>query len=759
MLFDFDALDEEELGSRLLPGDGPWTGEITAIRFHNPDTGFTIAVFRMPSGHEATIKGITVQARVGMRVHVTGVEINDARWGPQIDASVITEVLPTTADQIRAYLASGVIAGIGAVTANRIVDAFGDDTLEILDHAPNRLEAVHGIGPATAEKIRLSWSESTALRDVMITLAGASISPAVAGRCVRHFGSDAATIITTDPYRLLEVSGIGWRQADTVADALGVEPDAPQRLAAGIAHAVDAADQHGHCYLPLGDLVGQAKALLVEPPAGKRGRVTLSNDALRDEFTRLVADEVLCVEGADLPMAQRRVYTQRMLKCETGVAEMIATLAKPLRSDRMASEFAKLAEAEWLTALRPDDEVTPAPEQVAAVKAAMLHGVSVLTGGPGCGKSWTVARMVDLAQRYGFSVTLAAPTGRAAKRLKDLSGADAKTVHRLLAGGGGDPDDDDDDSSLVPGDLIIVDETSMMDIRLMRRLTAAVAPGTHLVLVGDIDQLPSIGPGKVLMDIIDSGAVPVTRLVKVFRQAAQSGIVVAAHAINTGKRPDRIGAYRDLMFRYVRRGSAEVADMIVDLVRAGLPEHGIAPSAMPVLTPQRKGDCGVNALNERLQQALNPPAPHRRELKFADRVFRVGDRVMQVKNDYDRGVFNGTTGRIESIDGSDGDMEMTVITEDGDAVEYERSHLGDLVLAYAMTIHKAQGSEYPGVIIPILPEASFMLRRNLLYTALTRARRAAVVIAAEYSLGKAVNTVDSHRRHTYLAERLRVAAA
>ena len=714
-------------------------GTLGRVVFRDADSHFTVARF-LPTGQTepVTVVGELVQVTEGMPLRLRGTWVEDRKWGRQFRIETYHLRAPTTLVGIAKFLGSGVIPGIGPELARRLVEKFGMDTLDVIDHHPARLEEVPGIGSSRAAKIASAWAEHRHIQDVMVFLHGHGVSAAFAARIVKRYGKEAIAKVRENPYRLaVDVWGIGFRTADAIAEKLGIARDAPERLAAGLLHVLEDALEDGHLHVPEPELYATAAELLAVDPDKLRTPLAHLEHARR-VVKETLGDRGICVSE----LAAWQAETE----AATAFAALIATPARPVALDVDAA----IADVEVKTGL------ALAAQQRRAVAAALVDKCVVITGGPGVGKTTIVRAIVTCAALTRRAVALAAPTGRAAKRLQESTGVEAMTLHRLLeyqpqtggfARGATEP---------LDADLVIVDETSMVDVPLLRALLVAIRPSAQLVLVGDVDQLPSVGPGAVLADVIASGAATVVRLTEIFRQAAQSRIVVSAHRINRGELPDldppADGATTD--FYFVERDDAEAARAtVVQLVAERIPAkfgHD-AIAGIQVLTPMHRGDLGTAALNAALQARLNPPGPA--ELVRGDRAFRAGDKVMQLRNDYDKGVFNGDIGVIAAVDPDAAVLRIDFA--DGRVAEYERAELDQLVHAYAVSVHKSQGSEYPAVVLPLATQHYMMLQRSLLYTAVTRGKRLVVLVGSRRAIGMAVRNATARQRHTWLAERIR----
>jgi exodeoxyribonuclease V alpha subunit len=724
------------------------------ITYANQDTGYTVArVATDRSSDLLTVVGPLLGAQPGESLRLQGRWASHPQYGRQFQVEAYSTVLPATIQGIRRYLGSGLIKGIGPKMAERIVDHFGQATLEVIEEDPKRLVEVPGLGPKRTAMITAAWAEQQAIKEVMVFLQGVGISTSLAVRIYKTYRDDAIEVVRREPYRLAgDVWGIGFKTADQIAQRLGIPHDSPQRVKAGLQFALSQAAEDGHCYLPETELVTKATELL-EVDIG------LAEHCLEE----LVAEEGVIAEP--LPAA-----VSPGVREETGRAIWLVPFHRAERA--LAAGLLHLLEApvdrlpwvqavDWTAALdwlHQATGVTLAPEQQAAVRLALTQRVAVLTGGPGCGKSYTVRAIVTLARAKRAKILLAAPTGRAAKRLSELAGLEAATLHRLLQlRPGGDAVFDRDHP--LDADLMVVDEASMLDVLLANKLIKAIPPGAHLLFVGDVDQLPSVGAGEVLRDLLAAERLPRVRLTHVFRQAQQSGVIANAHRINAGQPPILHGL--DDFFLFAEDDPDRVADLVVDIVANRLPRRfGLDPQEIQVLCPMHRGPAGAGTLNERLQAALTPAREGLAERRFGGRVYRVGDKVMQLRNNYDKGtagVFNGSVGVVTAI--SVEDSELRVLLDEDEEVVYGFDELDELTHAYAVSIHRSQGSEYACVVVPVTTSAWLMLQRNLLYTAVTRAKRIVVLVGSRRALAKAVRTQGAGRRHTALTQRLRPASA
>ncbi|WP_425424214.1 SF1B family DNA helicase RecD2 [Streptomyces chattanoogensis] len=742
-------------------------GVLERITYANEETGYTVA--RVDTGRGAgdllTVVGALLGAQPGESLRMEGRWGSHPQYGKQFTVENYTTVLPATIQGIRRYLGSGLIKGIGPRIADRITEHFGTDTLDVIEKEPGRLIEVPGLGPKRTKMIGAAWEEQKAIKEVMVFLQGVGVSTSIAVRIYKKYGDASISVVRNQPYRLAaDVWGIGFLTADRIAQAVGIPHDSPDRVKAGLQYALSQSTDQGHCFLPEERLIADAVKLLQVDT----GLVIDCLGELADDPEGVVREQVPGSDGEPVTA----VYLVPFHRAEISLAGRLTRL---MRSD--GDRMPAFGDVDWDKALawlarRTGAEL--APEQQAAVRLALTQKVAVLTGGPGCGKSFTVRSVVELARAKKAKVVLAAPTGRAAKRLSELTGADASTVHRLLElKPGGDAAYDADRP--LDADLVVVDEASMLDLLLANKLVKAVPPGAHLLLVGDVDQLPSVGAGEVLRDLLagggaapgasdrgggraTGGTVPSVRLTRIFRQAQQSGVVTNAHRINSGVPPLTTGL-KDF-FLFAEEDTEAAGRLTVDVAAHRIPaKFGLDPRRdVQVLAPMHRGPAGAGALNGLLQQAVTPARPDLPERRFGGRVFRVGDKVTQIRNNYDKGrngVFNGTVGVVTALDTVE--QRLTVLTDEDEEVPYDFDELDELAHAYAVTIHRSQGSEYPAVVIPVTTGAWMMLQRNLLYTAVTRAKRLVVLVGSRKALGQAVRTVSAGRRCTALDHRLAAA--
>ncbi|MBT2367125.1 ATP-dependent RecD-like DNA helicase [Streptomyces sp. ISL-10] len=724
-------------------------GVLERITYANEENGYTVA--RVDTGRGGgellTVVGSLLGAQVGESLRMEGRWGSHPQYGKQFTVENYTTVLPATVQGIRRYLGSGLIKGIGPRIAERIVDHFGVDTFDVIEQEPKRLIEVPGLGPKRTKLIGAAWEEQKAIKEVMVFLQGVGVSTSIAVRIYKKYEDASISVVKNQPYRLAaDVWGIGFLTADKIAQAVGIPHDSPERVKAGLQYALSQSTDQGHCFLPEEQLIADAVKLLQVDT----GLVIECLAELAADEEGVVREQVPGPDGGEPVTA---VYLVPFHRAELSLAGQLRRLLRA-DEDRMPA----FREVDWdkaLAWLAQRTGAALAPEQQAAVKLALTSRVAVLTGGPGCGKSFTVRSIVELARAKKAKVLLAAPTGRAAKRLAELTGADASTVHRLLElKPGGDAAYDRDRP--LDADLVVVDEASMLDLLLANKLIKAVAMGAHLLLVGDVDQLPSVGAGEVLRDLLaDSGPVPSVRLTRIFRQAQQSGVVTNAHRINSGMQPITSGMSD--FFLFVAEETEDAGRLTVDVAARRIPaKFGLDPRRdVQVLAPMHRGPAGAGTLNGLLQQAITPARPDLPEKRFGGRVFRVGDKVTQIRNNYDKGrngVFNGTVGVVTALNTDD--QRLTVLTDEDEEVPYDFDELDELAHAYAVTIHRSQGSEYPAVVIPVTTGAWMMLQRNLLYTAVTRAKKLVVLVGSRKAIGQAVRTVSAGRRFTALDHRL-----
>ena len=727
-------------------------GFVDHILFHNEENGYTVLVLAERK-RQLTLVGTFFTLSEGEYLRAEGEMTIHPTYGEQMKVTSYEFTAPADAVSTERYLSSGVIKGIGEALAKRIVKAFGDDTFRIIEEEPERLSEIKGISERKAMAIAEQVTEKREMRQALLFLQQYGITLRLAAKIYDKYGAGIYGVIRENPYRMAEeVEGVGFRIADAIAEKAGIRPDAAYRVRSGILYTLQQAMGQGHTCLP--------QDLLIREACGVLG---LPEEDVRHQIDDLLFDKKLVFRQAD---GRTMVYAASLYRMESAVARKLLDLS--------VSGKVPAGIEEEIAAVEEETGVTLDAEQRRAVREAVTRGLLVVTGGPGTGKTTTINTIIRLFEREGRTLRLAAPTGRAARRLKETTGREAMTIHRMLEVSGG-PEDTDrgvfgrDEDNPLDEDVVIIDEMSMVDIALMHALLKAVTVGTRLILVGDVDQLPSVGPGNVLRDIIEAEAFPVVRLTKIFRQAEESDIIVNAHRINRGERVDPDPKSRDFLF-VKRQVAGQITGAVITLVRDKLPPYvGAATSEIQVLTPMRKGPLGVENLNRLLQQELNPPAPGKTEKEFAHGLFRVGDKVMQIRNNYQLewevighynlvqdkglGVFNGDTGVILAINPFA--EELTVEYDEGRRVVYPFSLAEELELAYAVTIHKSQGSEYPAVVLPLLSGPRMLMNRNLLYTGVTRARKCVTIVGSVETFQEMIANVSEQKRFSGLQQTIR----
>lgn len=703
-------------------------GVVERITFQSPETGYTVLRFKASRHNDlVTVVGMLMDVVVGTNLEINGVWKVDKKYGQQFEAHTWQEVMPATVYGIEKYLGSGLIKGIGPKYAKKIVAKFGADTLDIIEENIERLGEVEGIGKKRIQQIKFSWVRQREIKNVMVFLQSHDVSSAYAAKIYKAYGNEAVKRVQENPYQLADdIWGIGFKTADTIAVKMGIEKDEFNRLRSGIKYALGELGNEGHVFAYREQLIKKGKELL--------------------DVTESQLDEVIerMMKTDDLKVEEDAIYLPPFYYAEIGTAKRLRMIISAEAEENIFTQdqMVDLGRIQKTLGISYDDV------QAEAIHRAANSKVMVLTGGPGTGKTTTTQGIIQAFLDKGLSILLAAPTGRAAKRMSEATGREAKTIHRLLEFKPPEGYKRNEENPLE-GDVLLVDECSMIDIMLMNSLLKAVPANMRLVLIGDVDQLPSVGAGNVLRDIIDSEAVPVVRLTKIFRQAQQSRIITNAHKVNEGKFPD-ISNGKNSDFFFLNREEPEViAKEIVELVKNKLPNYyKVKPSEIQVLTPMQKGIIGAINLNQELQKAINPSMEGIRRGGY---IFKQYDKVMQIRNNYDKEVFNGDIGRILEIDTEDN--TLTVLF-DGRKVLYEASELDELVQAYACTIHKSQGSEYPIVVMPVSMTHFMMMQRNLIYTGITRSKKVCVVVGTMKALGYAVRNITVTKRNTMLKERL-----
>ena len=706
-------------------------GLVERVTYQNADNGFCVIRVKARSHRDlVTVVGHAATIAAGEWITASGDWINDRTHGQQFKAQFLKTSEPTSIEGIEKYLASGMIRGIGPAYAKKLLRAFSEKVFEVIETQPDRLREVDGIGPMRAGRIVAAWAEQKAVREIMVFLHSHGVGTARAVRIFKTYGADAIQVMTENPYRLArDIRGIGFKTADAIAMKLGIEKTAMVRVRAGISYALTEAMDDGHCGLPTGELVPLAEKLLEVPKELVRTALDLE---LGDGT--VIADrvgETPCVFLAGLHRAERSI-ADRLMRLANG--KLPWPWIDPEKALPWVEQRIGLALAE---------------SQVAAIRLALMSKVLVMTGGPGVGKTTIVNAILRILAAKDVKLLLCAPTGRAAKRMKEATGFEAKTIHRLLEVDPKSGGFKRGDNNPLDCDLLVVDETSMVDVMLMQALMKAVPDKAALLLVGDIDQLASVGPGQVLADVISSGAVPVVRLTEVFRQAAQSRIITSAHSINQGIIPDLSPPEAESDFYFVQADDPETAvARVIELVKSRIPRRlGFDPIRdIQVLCPMNRGGVGARSLNIELQAALNPAGD--RKVERFGWTFAPGDKVMQIENDYDKEVYNGDIGFVTGVEPGEGELTANF---DERIVTYSFNELDTLVPAYAATIHKSQGSEYPAVVIPVMTQHYAMLQRNLLYTGVTRGKRLVVLVGQKKAVAIAVRSVSGRRRWSKLA--------
>jgi len=704
-------------------------GNIEKIVYRNEENGYVIAKITVDKNEEklTTVVGKMASINIGETCELKGEWVNNPKYGWQFSFSDYQLILPTSLLGLKRYLSSGLIKGVGPATADRIVKQFGDKTLEVLENDLQRLTEVEGIAEKRVEIISKSWEEHKEIKRVMIFLQSYQITTGYAVKIYKTYGNKAIEKLKENPYRLVDdVFGIGFKIADRIAQNLGVEANSPARVKAGIKYILNELANQGHCYGVVTEIIKYGSELLeVEESLIEKTLSILRNN-----------QEVIVQED--------RVWLPLYYFAELGVAKKLIELLK------FPQQLINIDVQKKIKYLEKKHHLSFAEEQKDAINKVLLNRVLVLTGGPGTGKTTTTLGLIELFEELKFKIMLAAPTGRAAKKISETTGREAKTIHRLLEYSPKRGTFTKNSENPIKTDVIILDEVSMIDILLMSSLLKAVSPGTILTLIGDVDQLPSVGPGNVLKDIIDSETIPVVRLTRIFRQDQSSLIIVNAHRVNEGKYPVLKGE-RERDFYFIEKEDPQAAAQeIINLCTDRLPsKYRIDPvSDIQVLSPMYKGEAGADNLNYSLREALNPKG---KQIKYGNHSFRVNDKAMQIKNNYDKEIFNGDIGRIKNIDAEEHTLEVDFY---GKKVRYDFSELNELVLAYAITVHKSQGSEYRIVIIPVMTQHYLLLQRNLLYTGITRAKEMVILVGTKKALWIAIKNNKTFHRNTSLKERL-----
>lgn len=726
-------------------------GLVEAVIFKSEDTGYVVAKITV-NKEVNTIVGTMPLIKEGQQIEVKGEWIKHKQFGRQFNVEEYKEVLPTSTKEIEKYLSTGIIHGIGPVTAKKIVKAFGEETLNILDNNIERLKEVEGIGKKKYNIIYQSYLETRELKDIIMFFQKHGVTINQCLKIYKKFGGDAQNIVSENPYILSdEISGIGFLTSDRIAKSLGIEPISDFRIQSGIKYVLNSFSGLGNTYMPKDKLINEAQRVL-----------SVDKELIEVNIYNSVLEGKIKIEKINEIEA---VYSLPYYFCELGVTNKIITLSienfQTINSDITFE----------ISSFERKNNIVFADSQKEAILGAFENGIEIITGGPGTGKTTIIKCIIEIYENNGMKVLLAAPTGRAAKRMTESTGREAKTIHRLLEMGVSDNENSffgRGEGEPLEGDVIIVDEASMIDIMLMNSLLKAIKLGTRLIIVGDADQLPSVGPGNVLRDLIDSEFIKVVRLKDIFRQGKESMIITNAHRINNGELPYLNKKGGDFFFDN-RESNEEILETILDLVNRRLPLFNSKWNKIrdfQVLSPTRKGILGVDNLNNELQSILNPPSKDKKERKFKDSVFREGDKVMQTKNNYSLkwnringygdnegvGIFNGDMGFIESI--SEENRTVTVVFDDERRIVYDNLYVEELELAYAITIHKSQGSEFKVIITPAFMGSAFLMNRNILYTGITRAKELVVVVGNQRALKYMVDNINSMERYSSLKERI-----
>jgi exodeoxyribonuclease V alpha subunit len=723
-------------------------GVIERLTFHSEESGYTVARLKAPKVQElVTVVGNFANIEAGQTLQMSGIWRDHPKFGQQFQVKTYRETKPATLTGIEKYLGSGLIKGVGPVTAKRIVEHFGLETLDIIENQIDRLIEVPGIAQKRIKMIQITWVKQKVIKEVMVFLQGHGVSTTYAVKIYKQYGDEAIATVSNNPYQLAtDIYGIGFITADSIARNIGIAPGSDYRYHSGLLHTLSEASDEGHCFLPEQELVERSIKLL-----------TLTNHQPQVEQVRssiesmLNAGELVGLQGAEQYEGQNLYYAPPFFQSEYRLAQRLRELLlNPVEVDEERVRS-------WITKFIEKTGMTLSEQQRQAVEMAASQRVLILTGGPGTGKTFTTKTIVALWKAMGKEIALASPTGRAAQRLSEMTGREAKTIHRLLEFDPKNMKFKRDLDNPIAAQSIVIDESSMMDLFLAHAVVKAIDLNTQLLLVGDIDQLPSVGPGNILGDLITSGSIPVVKLTEVFRQAAASQIVSNAHRINQGQYPrlERVSLQpqSDCLWQDIPE-PAQGVPAIRDLVSSIIPVMGFNPAQdVQVLCPMTRGEMGTRNLNQVVQELVNPPHVSKKEMMRGGAILRVGDRVIQKVNDYNREVFNGDLGIIENIDLEE---QETTVRFEQHSVTYDLADLNEIGLAWAVTIHKSQGSEYPVVIMPIFMQHYMMLSRNLIYTGLTRARQLAIVVGPQKAIGLAVRQIKDRERYTSLARALHV---
>ena len=719
------------------------TGVIERITFHSEESGYTVA--RLNTGNVKqliTVVGSFANIQAGQTLQIQGTWTEHPQYGSQFQVVKYTETKPATLTGIEKYLGSGLIKGVGPVTAKRIVKHFGLETLDIIENQIHRLSEVPGIAKKRIAMIQSTWDEQKSIKDVMIFLSSHGVSTTYAVKIFKQYGDAAIATVTTNPYQLaIDIFGIGFLTADKIAVNVGVSPWSKFRYRAGVLHVLDKASEDGHCYLPENQIIPFTLELLTtdEHQAEENAIANILKEMVTEQQLVKEIDEEILYYKPTFFHSERHLAKLLQQKLET---------KHDVDGDRVRS---------WINRFTASNKIQLSSQQYIAVETAAREKVMILTGGPGTGKTFVTRTIVTLWKAMGKKIACAAPTGRAAKRLSEMTGIEAKTLHRLLEFDPSSMGFKRDLDNQLNCDAIVVDESSMVDLFMAHSLLKAIPKDALLLMVGDIDQLPSVGPGNVLRDLIASEKIPVVRLTQVFRQAAESAIIRTAHQINNGRipklEPVSMKATSDCLWHSGGTEAEHGVQTICELIEYFIPHAGFnSATDVQVLCPMTRGVVGTRNLNKVLQQLINPPSEYKEELVRGDSILRTGDRVMQLKNDYNKEVFNGDLGIVRAIDKTE--KEVT-IDFDGRDVTYDYADLNEITLAWATSIHKSQGSEYPVVILPLYTQHYVMLSRNLFYTGLTRAKKLALIVGSEKAIAIAVKQVKQQQRYTRLKKRLK----
>jgi len=722
------------------------SGTVERLTYVNEESGFGVIKIKARGYPDlVTVVGNLASVHIGSSLKIRGEWKTDSKFGKQFSAVDYDETLPATAAGIEKYLSSGLIKGIGPVYARRIVSYFKEDTLRVIEEEPDRLTEVEGIGEKRVEVIKKAWQEQKEIKNVMLFLQGNGVSTAYATKIYKTYGNDSIKIVRENPFRLADdIWGIGFKTADKIAQNLGFAPDSYERIRAGIIYTLNELSNEGHCFAVRNQLVEEAAKILEQDE-------TLINaciDKMLEEKSLIVENEIIPEDEKTNGVANQYIYLPAFYFSESGVAKKIARIIKT------PSNHQPLIIEDILADIQKQHNIVYDDIQIDAVKNAVSSKFMVLTGGPGTGKTTTTLAIIEVFRKLGCKILLAAPTGRAAKRLSEATGMESKTIHRLLEYKPFEGFNRNEENPL-DCDVLILDETSMIDIILMYNLLKAVKPETTVIMVGDADQLPSVGAGNVLRDIIDSGMVNVTRLTRIFRQAMESAIVTNAHRINSGKMPD-LRSRKDGDFFFINEEDpVKIAETIKELCSKRLPAYYKADPVndIQVLCPMQRGEAGTQNMNKLLQETLNNSDTC---IRYGSSVFKLNDKVMQIKNNYTKNVFNGDIGTIVDIDTEDRTLKIRF---DGVDTEYDATELDEIVLAYATTVHKSQGSEYNIVVAPFSMQHYVMLQRNLLYTCITRAKKVFILVGSKKAVAIAVSNNRIQQRNTMLSRRIQQCVA